>query len=161
MLTIEALTDMAKKVIVVRGRRSSQAESAGPQIDFAEYVKNGRFEGLVEDLQSGRNPVQRIVLTDTEGNGLRVIIRRTGVITYHCHYFAPDAPEGVELDDNETGGGRPLIKIGTYPGTPIKVVRERAKIVTDLAANGIDVRWGGHARLMRELDSRGVKWKPW
>ena len=81
-----------KKAIVVRGPRAP-AEALARQIDFAEYAKSGGFERLVEDMQSGRTPVHRLHLTDTEGNGLRVIIRRTGVITYHCHYFAPEPPK--------------------------------------------------------------------
>jgi Arm DNA-binding domain len=150
-----------RKMSVVRGPRASAGGGVAPQIDFAEYAKGGGFERLVEDMQSGRNPIQRLHLSDTEGNGLRVIIRRTGVITYHCHYFAPPPPDDLELEEDEVGGGaRPLMKIGTYPSTDVKTARHRAEVVTKLAQSGIDVRWGLHARLMKELDSKGLKWRP-
>jgi hypothetical protein len=149
-----------KRMLVLKGSKVG-ATMSSPQIDFAEYAKSGGFERLVEDMQSGRNPVQRLHLTDTHGNGLRVIIRRTGVITFHCHYFAPEPPAEMELGEEEAGGGaRPLLKIGSYPGTDVRTARHRAEVVTKLAQLGIDVRWGLQARLMKELDSKGLKWRP-
>jgi Arm DNA-binding domain len=149
-----------KRMLVLRGSKVG-ATMSSPQIDFAEYARSRGFERLVEDMQSGRNPVQRLHLTDTQGNGLRVIIRKTGMITYHCHYFAPEPPADMEYEEEEVGGGaRPLLKIGSYPGTDVKTARHRAEVVSALARSGIDVRWGLQARLMKELDAKGLKWRP-
>jgi Arm DNA-binding domain len=158
MTTVEA----KKKVISIRGPRMPRMTTdEGPQIDFADAVKVGRFEEYVKDMQSGRFPLQRLHLSDTEGNGLRVIIRKTGLITYHCHYFAPpDPPQSLELDEEEAVGGRPLQKIGSYPSTSVATARHRAQVITTLAKNGIDFRWGLLPRVLREIDEKGVRWKP-
>jgi hypothetical protein len=159
-------TDMAtfqakKKVISIRGPRSTESVPYAPQIDFADAVRHKRFEEFVTDMQSGRNPLQRMHLTDTEGNGLRVIIRRTSKITYHCHYFAPDPPEDSDDEDFEIAGGkRPLQKIGSYPATSVATVRHRAMVISTLAKNGIDFRWGMLPRLLKEIDEKGLKWRP-
>lgn len=152
-----AVAEAKKKVIVIRGQRAP-ADTFSPHIDFAEYAKNGEFERILGEMQSGHIPMTRMVLSDKEGNGLRVIIRRTGSIAYHCHYFAPEPPDNRETDEDDAA--RPLLKIGTYPKTPVRTVRERAATITKLAEMGINVRWGLDDRLMKELDERGIKWKP-
>lgn len=151
-----------KKVIAIRGPRTPrQPIDEGPQIDFADAVKHKRFEEFVRDMQSGRWPSKRLHLTDTEGNGLRAIVRITGEVTYHCHYFAPkEVPSGVVLQEGDPVGGRPLQKIGSYPDTPVALVRERAAYITELAMRGYDFRWGLLSRALRDLDEKGLRWRP-
>lgn len=151
-----------RRVTVVRGPRARATKEHGI-VDFAQFIKEGRFEDIVKDLQSGRNPSRVVNLSDIEGNGLRVKIRPTGRVSFHCQYTAPDPAEGeeFELDEAESIGGRPAPKIGIYPRDDIKIVRQRAATVTGLAERGIDIRRGLFDRLVRELDERGLKWKPW
>jgi hypothetical protein len=109
------------------------------------------FEALAEDLQSGRIPLDRVTVTDTDVTGLRAIIRNTGLVSYHISY--------------DVDGSRPYLKLGDHnPGCPghmtVEEARKVARTVKALAAKGVDPAAGLHERLVRELLDRGEKWKP-
>lgn len=161
----QEFTMARKKVISASGPRTPREPpddlATGPQIDFADAVKHKQFEKYVEDLKTRRIPLKRLQLSDKMGNGLRVIIRPTGHISYHCHYFAPEWPADLVADDeDEAKVVRPLKKIGVYPESSVAKVRQRALVITTLAKNGMDYRWALLPRVLREIDKEGLKWRP-
>lgn len=104
-----------------------------------------------KDLQAGRLPLERVRVSDDMVTGLRAVVNRSGLTTLHCSY--------------EIGENRPFILLGSLnPGEDnhitIKEARELTKTIKALAAKGIDVQDGLHARLMRELKRDGANWKP-
>lgn len=162
--TIEA----KRKIIVVKGPRGGKG--GGTKItaamDLEDYAKAGGFEQTVDYLISGqiRSVNGRQLITDNRGNGLRVTIRATGVITFACHFTAPPQREDMsefDADDTPTQGSRPWLKIGSWPKTSVAVARHRAEVITSLARNGINVKWGLEPRLFKELDKQGIRWRPW
>lgn len=131
---------------MVGTRRRGIASDKGVDKKVASF-DNKTLEGLAEDLQSQRIPLDRITVTDHEVANLRAVIRNTGLISYHVQYSLPD-------------GSRPFMKIGNFPDMPIKTARELTRTVTSLAAKGIDPQEGLHERLIRELLEKGDRWKP-
>ncbi len=104
------------------------------------------FEGLADDLKSGRIPLDRVTVSDNIVTGLRAIIRNTGGISFHIGYTV--------------GGSRPYLKLGEHPDMTIAEARAIAKTVKSLAEKGIDVQAGLHDRLIRELKEKGERWRP-
>ncbi len=105
------------------------------------------FDGLADDIKSGRIPLERVTVSDDMQMGLRAIIRNTGLISFHVQY-------------PNTDGTRPYLKLGEHPAMSVKEARELAKTVIALAARGIDVQAGLHERLVRELKEKGERWRP-
>lgn len=105
------------------------------------------FNALVEDLQTGRVPLDRVTVSDDVVPGLRAIIRKTGLVSYHVSYTTPD-------------NSRPYLKIGDHPAMSLTKARQIARTVLSLADKGIDPQAGLHERLIRELDQQGDKWRP-
>ena len=104
------------------------------------------FEALADDLQNKRIPLPRVTVSDNIQTGLRAIIRNTGLISFHVQY---------DID-----GSRPYLKIGDHPEMSVERARRIAGIVRTLADHGIDPQAGLHERLVRELEDKGVKWRP-
>lgn len=112
------------------------------------------FEKLADDLNVGRLPLSKVIISDNIVTGLRAIIRKTGSISYHVTY--------------EIGGSRPFLKLGEHrPHQPhhpshltLNDARELAKVVQTLARRGIDPQEGLHDRLVRELKAKGTAWRP-
>lgn len=109
------------------------------------------FEGLAKDLKEGRIPLDRVSLSDDRVKGLRVIIRNTGLISYHVQY---------DVEDKEGHKSRPYLKVGDYPAMSIPEARKLATTIHELAGMGIDPQAGLHDRLVRELKEKGSKWRP-
>jgi hypothetical protein len=114
-----------------------------PKIERPEFSAP-LFERLLRDLKKGK--LDRVSVSDNEVQGLQVIIRKTGLISYHVNY--------------DFGGSRPVLKIGTHPGTTVAEARDLARTVRELAAMGIDPQQGLHERLIRELKAQGSAWRP-
>jgi hypothetical protein len=127
------------------GRPTSGSESS--------HFTPTTFEGLLKDLQSGRVPLKHVTVTDDVQAGLRAKIRKTGGITFHVSYNAPD-------EDDEDSAARPFLLVGRHPETSVAKARARAETVRQLAELGIDPKKGLHDRLLRELDEKGTKWRP-
>lgn len=104
------------------------------------------FEGLAKDLKDGRTPLDRLTVSDDMQQGLRAIVRNTGLVSFHAHY--------------DVDGSRPYIKIGDYPDMTVEQARAITKTIRALADMGIDVQAGLHERLIRELKEKGTKWRP-
>jgi hypothetical protein len=134
-------TNTPKHVSARRGIASDKGREVRKRFDGKV------FEALADDLKSGRIPLDRVVVSDDRTTGLRAIIRNTGAISFHVQYLSED-------------GSRPYILMGHYPDTTVDRARERARTIHTLAAKGIDPTAGLHARLLKELDRDGVRWKP-
>jgi Arm DNA-binding domain len=87
-----------------------------------------------------------LTMTDPAQVGLQVMIRNTGLISYHAHYHV--------------NGRRPLLKLGHHPDMTIDQARELTKTVIALGGKGIDPTEGLHERLIRELLAKGTRWRP-
>lgn len=130
----------------------------GGALDFGEYERTKGWEGIIEDMKSGRFPAEKKAWSDVYGNGLRVLVRRTGTVSYYCQYRAPEPPASLDLDEDEKRK-RGHITLGHYPHTPVEIVRNRAMVITKLAEMGQDVKWGLRLRLLHEIDEKGLKWR--
>jgi hypothetical protein len=128
-----------------RTMREARRGGGGTRPENKSRFNGETFKGLVEDLETKRVPLKKIVLSDDRQVGLSVIIRDTGTISYHVQYELPDA--------------RPQLKIGNYPDMSVERARNIASTIVALARKGIDVQSGLHDRLIRELEQRGEKWK--
>ena len=109
------------------------------------------FERVARELKSGRLPLVRTQISDDMVTGLRMLINRSGLMSYHVSYYCGDA--------------RPYIKIGeANKNSPdyltLEDARELAKTIKGLAEKGIDVQEGLMQRLIRELKRDGMKWRP-
>lgn len=152
---------LVKKVRWIPGKRTPQ-ERRDTSIDFEEAVKTGRFEDYAKMMQNGILPRTKFQVTDTEGNGLRALIRISGSVSYHCHWLIAGGAMHVDGDIEDTDDelkSRPHLTIGHYPSTPVKEVRELAATIYKLGQMGVDVRLGLHYRLLRELKAKGIKWR--
>lgn len=112
----------------------------------ADLFNPKMFEAFKKDVESGRFPVKRPMISDGVVKGLRALFRDTGGISFHVHYQAND--------------NRALIKIGDYPDMSIERARKIAKTVIGLGKSGIDIQEALHQKLIRELERDGMKWKP-
>lgn len=165
--TIEGKSEMKKvRRIVVKGEsgKGSRGKTTvhGTKIDFKEAAKNGTFEGYVQLMRDGVVPFDKMQVTDIEENGLRALIRRdSGSVSYHCHFHVIGVEQGIDPDDEEEKvGGRPHFTIGHYPTTSVDEARKLAATIYGLGQLGIDIRKGMRQRLLRELNAKGLKWRP-
>lgn len=113
-----------------------------PTVVFTEKM----LTSMSDALKTGRLGVAKLTFTDDVQPGLRAIIRPTGNVTLHAHY--------------DFDGSRPMIKVGEIPGSTVEEARALTKVIRALAAKGIDVQSGMRERLLRELKTRGTKWRP-
>lgn len=132
--------------ILRSGRRKKVAPPAQRdkrnRTEFAGHV----FDAIIRDMQSGAIPLARLTVSDDETVGLRAILRSTGVVTFSVHY--------------DVDGSRPWLTIGHHPDMTVDEARKLARTVRALAEKGIDPQAGLHERLIRELQSKGDKWRP-
>jgi hypothetical protein len=131
---------MAKAKTAVNRARSTKS-------DFT--VEN--FKNILADLQSGRWPLQRTQISDDMVTGLRMMINKSGLMSYHASYYV--------------GDDRPFMKIGdANEDSPdyisLEDAREITKTIIALGEKGIDVQDGLHRRLIRELKKEGTRWRP-
>jgi hypothetical protein len=108
---------------------------------------------IATDLASGRLKVPngRVQMSDDRVTGLRVMVNKSGLITWHAA--------------DTIGESRPLLKIGTFnKGDPefltLAEARELTKTIQALARKGTDVQESLHRRLIRELKEKGANWRP-
>jgi len=101
---------------------------------------------LARDLKSRRLPMDRQQISDDLVTGLRAIITKDGRVTFHASYTL--------------GESRPFLILGEMGKISLTQARELTKTIKALAANGINVQEGLHERLIRELLTKGVKWRP-
>lgn len=125
--------------------RRGLTANPGKQHDRSKFGPS-TFDALVEDLENGRVPLDRVTVSDDIVPGLRAIIRKTGNVSYHVSYTVD--------------GARPYLKIGDHPAMSLERARNVARTVLALADKGIDPQAGLHERLIRELEAQGAKWKP-
>lgn len=122
------------------------ASRRGPKPKNTSKFSVATFKNILDDLQSGRMPLDKVTLVDDVQVGLRAIMRKAGTIAFHVHYEFKDS--------------RPLLKIGEHPDMSIDEARALAKTIVQLGKQGIDVQEGLHNRLMRELKKEGTNWRP-
>jgi Arm DNA-binding domain len=103
------------------------------------------FEKAASSLK-GKSAPKLITLSDPMTTGLQAIIRPSGAVSFHVHYHC--------------NGQRPLLKLGNHPDMSIAQARELTKTVIALGNLGIDPQEGLHERLIRELQAKGIKWRP-
>jgi hypothetical protein len=121
----------------------------------SQHFTPDMIDKLHKDLKTRRIPLDRVMISDDRSVGLKVLVRGTGVITFLVNYSV-------------AGGGRYNITVGHYPEdadtetkqNAIDQARELSETIRSLAAKGIDVQEGLHARLIRELQEQGTKWRP-
>lgn len=131
-----------KPVLKVRRTRAARNMLRTDEPDPHFNVKT--FEQIAADLVAKRIPAARFTKTR---NGLLAEMRDTGAITYRAVY--------------NTGDGRTTIKIGDHPAMDIKRAQKIAETIQYLASElGIDPKKALHERLVREIESQGVKWRP-
>ncbi len=116
----------------------------------SEFTEQMLFSAA-NDLTTGRLKLERLRFSDDMVVGLRAKVERSGLITLHATY--------------EIGEARPMILLGSLnKGSKnhitIEQARRRTEVIKELAMRGIDVQDGLHARLMREIDKKGVAWLP-
>lgn len=109
------------------------------------------LEGLAKDLKSGRLPLERTQISDDMVTGLRAMVNKSGLISFHASYYV--------------GGNRPFIKLGDLNrDSPdyisLEDAREITKTIKALGNKEIDVQAGLHRRLIRELKRDGTSWRP-
>jgi|KBSMisStaDraftv2_1062788.scaffolds.fasta_scaffold1897613_1 Arm DNA-binding domain len=102
------------------------------------------FEEVVKYLKKTSLP--RAMISDPVEPGLRVMVRKSGSISFHVHYTV--------------GTSRPMIDIGEAPEMTIDRARKIARSIIAIADKGIDPRDGLHKRLVAEIEKVGDKWKP-
>lgn len=108
------------------------------------------LELVAKDLQSGRLPLMRTQLSDDFVAGLRALVNKSGLISFHISYAVGDR--------------RPFMKLGDLnKDSPdhisLKDAREVAKTVKKLGDRGIDPQDGLLKRLVFELKRDGENWK--
>lgn len=116
------------------------------------------LEQLRDSLVKGEIGIRdKIGVSDDIQDGLRALIRATGLITFHAHYAI----------DQE----RPNMKVGHYPTDEvlrknpnaghlaIEDARKLTATIRELGNKGIDVQEGLHERLLRELREQGTNWR--
>lgn len=107
---------------------------------------------IAKDLATGKLKLPRVQISDDRVTGLRAMVNRSGLISFHAAYTME-------------GGSRPFLKIGELdPKSPehmtIEEARQVTKTIQALASKGMDVQEGLHRRLIREIRRDGVKWRP-
>lgn len=108
-----------------------------------EHFNLETFKRLVEDMKSKRIPRSRMTMTR---DSLMVLMRDTGEISFHAIYTV--------------GNKRSSILLGEHPDMTLDRATKVAKSIYTLGQMGIDPQEGLHARLVREIESQGAKWRP-
>lgn len=127
----------------VKRKPASERNSFAPAT-LEKVFSDKVFLQLAADLKSGRVPVPRQTLTK---DGLQVIIRDTGTISYLVIY--------------NSGNTRTTLTLGSHDeGMRLAEARYLADTIRALSDKGIDVQAGLHKRLIRELKEQGTKWRP-
>jgi hypothetical protein len=116
-----------------------------PKADRPEF-SGSLFKRLLRDLEKHKGTIDRVTVSDDVVTGLQAIIRKTGLISFHCGY--------------SFRGSRPVLKLGNFPDMSVAQARELAKTVRALADMGIDPQEGLHERLIKELREKGTAWRP-
>jgi len=107
---------------------------------------------VADDLQSGRNPLNRTTISDDMVTGLKAECFNSGMITWHAH---------VPFGD----GDRIFMKIGTMHDKKsddylsLKEAREIVKSIKAIVAKGIDPRDALLKRFIFELKRDGENFK--
>jgi hypothetical protein len=105
---------------------------------------------IAKDLQSGKSLMTRANLSDDMVTGLRYTVLPSGSITLSANYFC--------------GEERCLLKLGVLNKgdeyISIEDARELTKTIKALGDKGINPQDGLTKRLIRELKSEGVGWRP-
>lgn len=127
-------------------RRPVTGRRKRPPSNSTGTFSGATFEALADDLKSKRIPLDRVTVSDDMQTGLRVIIRNTGLVSFHVQY---------DID-----GSRPYLKLGDHPDMTVPEARSLAATVRTLADHGIDPQAGLHERLVRELKEKGARWRP-
>jgi hypothetical protein len=109
---------------------------------------------MAKDLKSRRLVLDRTTVSDDLVVGLRALITKDGVVTYHANYHLG----GI-------GGKRGYLRLGTLDPKAkdhisLDDARELTKTIKTLSAQGIDPEEGLHARLVKELLRDGTDWRP-
>jgi hypothetical protein len=109
---------------------------------------------FAKDMINGRRLKDRETVSDDLVVGLRALITKDGVVTYHANYHLG----GV-------GGKRGYLRLGTLDAKApdhisLDDARELTKTIKALADKGIDPESGLHTRLIRELKEKGTRWRP-
>jgi hypothetical protein len=127
-------------------RRKLGAPAPKPRKPLSRFTPK-ILKDTLADLQSGRlGTLDKVTIGDDDQPGLRAIVRKSGTVSFHVIYSVNDE--------------RPILLIGHWPHTSIDEARDLAKTIRTLAAEGIDVTEGLHARLISELKRDGIKWRP-
>lgn len=134
-----------------RASRLSKKITTVPEQESSKFNVE-HLEMLANDLKTGRLKLDRLTVSDNIVKGLRAIVRSTGLVSFHVYYT-------VGADDAA------YLKIGVMdPKNPdhltIPEARELARTIKALGKTGIDPQSGLHQRLVAELKSQGVNWKP-
>lgn len=116
-----------------------------------------------KDFESKKlGKMDRVRLTDNIQSGMRVIINKSGLITFYANYTMR----------TKDGNERPYFTIGHYPEefelkrNPrlgdefIADMRDVATIIRNLADMGIDVQAGLHERIVAEIRAERESWTP-
>jgi hypothetical protein len=127
-------------------RRRLGATKPTPRKPLSRFTPD-LLRKTLDDLQGGKlGKTDRVTFGDDEQPGLRAIVRKSGTVSFHVIY--------------SVNGERPILLVGHWPDTGIDEARSLAKTIRALAAEGIDVTEGLHARLISELKRDGTAWRP-
>lgn len=107
--------------------------------------------GLVDDMKTGRLPIQRQTISDDIVTGLRAIVSRSGSIALEASFHCGDERPMLWLGDLNKDSDEHL---------SIADARELTKTIKALGDKGIDPRHGLHKRLIAELMRQGTEWRP-
>lgn len=155
--------DMVKKLIIRETTRIVQRAGT----DFAEAIRDGDFNRLVEDVKAGR--LARSGATDSECRNLKAKINETGHVAYVIQYSAPAKPR--DLPEEIHWVNRPMKTIGYYYEKDtiaerlamLQKVRRRVEACNYVIESlGIDPQLHGlgTTRFMAEIDEHGKDWRP-
>jgi hypothetical protein len=106
---------------------------------------------VAKDLKSGRLPLARQQISDDMVVGLRAVVNRSGLISFHVSYYVGDKRPFMVIGDLNEDSDKHL---------SITEAREIAKTIKALGDKGVDVQDGLHKRLVRELKRDGLQWRP-
>lgn len=134
----------------IRPRRRIRRDKIGLSAEKSKITEALLFR-TVEELQSGRMPLERQRWSDDVAVGLRITVNFSGLITFAASYDIDNERHHMiigslnkERDDYIT----------------LEKARQRTKIIKGLAERGVNPQDGLHRRLLREIDEEGLKWEP-
>jgi hypothetical protein len=134
---------------LIKPRRRSRRKKVGVAVLKSQYNEKILFS-TVDELQSGKIKLERMRYVDDVVPGLRFVMNRTGLVTFHIQY--------------EVGKERKYLLLGSLnkerdDHMSIQEARDVAETVKALAEKGTDPAEGLHRRLIRELKRDGANWK--